>query len=297
MGHPLMHQPDILHHCGGCEPSEFLVSNAKSRPVPRRLTAYKLAVRGSRMPGAADGFSLGPDSIYFRKRLRQAHPETEHAMGEQRRACVEARLCFTRPVLKTTAESESEHEVARMTDFMFKFQTERPDIRPARCLQALAHCYICRSLTHRTASVCSGQTAQACRLCNPAAHEVMQAGHAALASGDFNAALYFFKLVRTWAPASLQAEVDLCEAEAAVPALPVRSCRYQLCCVRAWTNRLVNMPGDLAMYTWAQVMGGRSRGSVAAIDLLSLRSPRVMRGARRYIRQTSVLTGHHECSC
>jgi len=57
-------------------------------PVLRRLTAYKLAVRGSRMPGAAEGLTLGPDNVYFRSRLRLAHPETESDMRKQRQACV-----------------------------------------------------------------------------------------------------------------------------------------------------------------------------------------------------------------
>ncbi len=43
------------------------------------------------MPGAAAGFTLGPDNVYFRRRLRRAHPETEDAMHEQRRDIVEVR--------------------------------------------------------------------------------------------------------------------------------------------------------------------------------------------------------------
>ncbi len=57
----------------------------------RRLTAYNLAVRGSRMPGAAVSLTLGPDNIEFHGRLRWVHPETEAAMHEQRQACIEAR--------------------------------------------------------------------------------------------------------------------------------------------------------------------------------------------------------------
>ena len=57
----------------------------------RRLTTYKLAACGSRMPGAATGFTLGPDNVHFRRRLRRAHPETEEAMHKQRKTCVEVR--------------------------------------------------------------------------------------------------------------------------------------------------------------------------------------------------------------
>ncbi len=67
------------------------------------------------------------------------------------------------------------------------------------------------------------------RLCDPPLYEAMQAGHAALASEDFNAALYCFELVRSWAPASLQAEVATCKAHDAVPALPVRPMPSLLC--------------------------------------------------------------------
>ncbi len=62
----------------------------------RRQTAYKLAARGSRMPGAAVGFTLGPDNVYFRRRLRRLHPETEAAMHEHRRAIVEVRTSADR---------------------------------------------------------------------------------------------------------------------------------------------------------------------------------------------------------
>ena len=51
--------------------------------------------------------------------------------------------------------------------------------------------------------------------------ESMQAGQTAFAAEQLGVALYWFKLVRTWAPASLQAEVDVCEAAGAVPAIPV----------------------------------------------------------------------------
>lgn len=50
----------------------------------------------------------------------------------------------------------------------------------------------------------------------------MQAGRAALAAEDVHTALFWFDLVRTWAPSSLQAEVDLCRAAGAMPALSVR---------------------------------------------------------------------------
>ena len=50
----------------------------------------------------------------------------------------------------------------------------------------------------------------------------MQSGQAALAAEDFDAALYWFALVRTWAPSSLQTEIVRCLAANAVPALPVR---------------------------------------------------------------------------
>ncbi len=49
----------------------------------------------------------------------------------------------------------------------------------------------------------------------------LQSGQAALAAQQYNAALYWFQLVRTWAPSSLQAEVDLCTAAGAVAAPPV----------------------------------------------------------------------------
>ena len=69
----------------------LLMTDTQQRCVQCRLTAYKLAVRGSNMPCAAGSLSLGPDNVHFRKRLRQAHPETEEAMRKQREACVEAR--------------------------------------------------------------------------------------------------------------------------------------------------------------------------------------------------------------
>ena len=50
----------------------------------------------------------------------------------------------------------------------------------------------------------------------------MQAGHAAAAANDLNAAAYWFELVHTWAPSSMQDWVDLCNAAGAVPMLPVR---------------------------------------------------------------------------
>jgi len=75
---------------------QLLIIGAHQHPGWRRLTAYKLAIRGSRMPGAVDGFSLGPDSVNFRRRLRQAHPETEAAMKKQREACEQACLASTR---------------------------------------------------------------------------------------------------------------------------------------------------------------------------------------------------------
>ncbi len=57
----------------------------------------------------------------------------------------------------------------------------------------------------------------------------MQAGQAALAGEDFNTAIYWFKLVRTWAPASLQAEIERCEAAGADPAESVRPLRFRVC--------------------------------------------------------------------
>ncbi len=57
----------------------------------------------------------------------------------------------------------------------------------------------------------------------------VQAGQAALAGEDFNTALYWFKLVRTWAPASLQAEIERCEAVGADPAESVRPCNCRMC--------------------------------------------------------------------
>ena len=66
-------------------------SASQRRLAPRRLTAHKLAVCGSKMPGAAEGFSLGPDNVCFRRRLRHVHPETVDAMRGQRQACVEVR--------------------------------------------------------------------------------------------------------------------------------------------------------------------------------------------------------------
>ena len=59
--------------------------------------------------------------------------------------------------------------------------------------------------------------------CHCAYAEPMQLGRAALSAEELNAALYWFELVRTWAPSSLQAEVERCKAAGAVPFLPVRS--------------------------------------------------------------------------
>ena len=92
--------------CRVCEPEKLLCILHSLKHRARRLTAYKLAISGSRMPGAADGFSLGPDNVYFRTRLRQAHPETEDAMREQRRACLEVRPALTQDTLWTIAEND-----------------------------------------------------------------------------------------------------------------------------------------------------------------------------------------------
>jgi len=46
------------------------------------------------MPCAAGTLSLGPDNLYFRRRLRRAYPDTEQAMRAQREECVEVRYHF-----------------------------------------------------------------------------------------------------------------------------------------------------------------------------------------------------------
>lgn len=53
--------------------------------------AHGLQAGRSKQPGAAAGFTLGPDNVCFRTRLRRAHPETEDAMHRHRRAIVEVR--------------------------------------------------------------------------------------------------------------------------------------------------------------------------------------------------------------
>ncbi len=62
----------------------------------------------------------------------------------------------------------------------------------------------------------------------------MQAAHAAFATNDFNTALYWFELVHTWAPSSMQDEVELCEAAGALPMLPVRLVPALLICLTAY---------------------------------------------------------------
>ena len=51
---------------------------------------------------------------------------------------------------------------------------------------------------------------------------MLQAGRAAFADGDLNAALYWFKLVTTWMPSAWQPEIRSCEAVGARPTLTVR---------------------------------------------------------------------------
>ena len=78
----------------GCNPDAGQFHVLMPGPsVSHRLTAYKLAVRGSNMPCAAGTLSLGPDNLHFRRRLRRAYPGTEEAMREQREACIEVRQC------------------------------------------------------------------------------------------------------------------------------------------------------------------------------------------------------------
>ncbi len=62
--------------------------------VSSRLSAYRLVVRGSNMPCAAGSLSLGPDNLYFRRRLRRAYPDTEQSMRAQREECAEVRRQF-----------------------------------------------------------------------------------------------------------------------------------------------------------------------------------------------------------
>ena len=57
--------------------------------------------------------------------------------------------------------------------------------------------------------------------------DMLQAGQAALADGDLNAALYWFKFVSTWAPSAWQPEIRSCEAVGARPTLMVRGCKLQ----------------------------------------------------------------------
>lgn len=63
-------------------------------------------------------------------------------------------------------------------------------------------------------------------------------GRAALADERFGVALYWLELVRTWAPSSLQTELETCQAAGAVPALPVRrSSSNAALCVRWHAGR------------------------------------------------------------
>ncbi len=93
-----------------------------------------------------------------------------------------------------------------------------------------------------------------------------QSGQTALAAQDYNTALYWFELVQTWAPSSLQAEVELCKAAGAIAALPVRlllaalhfAARHYL--LRMWVYRSwghLNMTDD-AMAIWMQVHPGKA---------------------------------------
>jgi len=70
------------------------------------------------------------------------------------------------------------------------------------------------ALMHRT------RVAQA--LYHRAVYVIVQMGRTAVDAEDYDAALYWFELVRTWAPTSLQAEVDACKAVGAAPGLTVR---------------------------------------------------------------------------
>ncbi len=79
-----------LHAAGAV--SDFAPCLTQTSAVfARRLTAYELAVRGSRMPCAPEGLKVGPDNVTFRERLRRLYPASEDAMQEQREACVQAR--------------------------------------------------------------------------------------------------------------------------------------------------------------------------------------------------------------
>ena len=61
---------------------------------------------------------------------------------------------------------------------------------------------------------------------------IIQAGHEAFAANDFNAALYWFELVHTWAPSSVRDEVEFCRVAGAALTLPVRLMPAVLHCLR-----------------------------------------------------------------
>ncbi len=76
---------------------------------------------------------MGPDNVYFRTRLRQAHPETEDAMREQRRACLEVRSALNQDTLWTVAEKDLG---TQRPGHQLPLQLIRPQISAAKCSQS-----------------------------------------------------------------------------------------------------------------------------------------------------------------
>ncbi len=79
-------------------PTACFTAGAYQRLLLFRLTAYELAVRGSRMPRAPEGLSIVRDDLICRECLRHLYPALEDTMRVQREACVQARSYPSAPV-------------------------------------------------------------------------------------------------------------------------------------------------------------------------------------------------------
>ncbi len=182
-------------------------------PALRRLTAHKLSVRGSRMPGAAVGLTVGPDNIDFRKRLRRAHPETEKAMQKQRRACVQVRTTHATRAIQGLPKPTSVIS-ARYRRSMSKLIARFHRPRCAQSTETQHSLISCLNLERQNNAV-NGIWIVFRETFAP---DAIQAAQAAFAVKDFNAALYWFRAIRTWAPSSWDAEVNQCKAAGAFSA-------------------------------------------------------------------------------
>ena len=155
------------------------------------------------MPGAADRpLTLLVDNLEYRSRLRREQPESEEAMNEQRRGCVEVIL------LACTARCRIAAETRVCSEWPGSVLVRRGLFQLEFTWQPMLGCFMSVSPS-RSALIHHRDT--------------LQKGLAAIAARKLGTAMYWFKLVRMWAPADfLRAEVDLCVAARAVARPPVR---------------------------------------------------------------------------